>query len=371
MTATMGNDYRLARARQLLQLYQVDPAIAALRDLLALEPENADARAWLAQAYLAADNAELAIEHGQAALALDPENHLAHMTLAQAYIRRGRMSRSSLWSQARPTQAYIRMSGPSLWSQAHAMKAARPHVDFLLAASPNWAPYHRLKASVESSQWQWFGRKTVGTLEATVALAPADAATWSALAGFQFQRGNFAAAERAARQALALDPEDRSSLYVMGMAALRESRFDEARDNALSILRRWPKDVKGMTLLASAKMGEDRLLGTFFRVIAARMRLEQTRLGNLWLFVMLGIILVLIAPWNVDDGLTLARATGLRLVADDILHLGKMLTPMRATGLALMAAYVLAVLPATYLQRFLIYRELLRAKRKVKLREDF
>ena len=47
----------------------------------------------------------------------------------------------------------------------------------------------------------------------------------------------------AARQALALDPEDRSSLYVMGMTALRERRFDEARDNALSILRRWPRNI--------------------------------------------------------------------------------------------------------------------------------
>jgi predicted TPR repeat methyltransferase len=92
-------------------------------------------------------------------------------------------------------------------------KAVREHVDFLLAASPDWAPYHRLKASVES------GRKILGTLEAAVELAPDDAATWSAIAQFQFQRGTFVAAERAARQALGLGPEDRWSLYVMGMAA--------------------------------------------------------------------------------------------------------------------------------------------------------
>jgi cellulose synthase operon protein C len=329
MTLTMADDYGLVRARQLLELNQVDPAIAVLRDLLTVEPENANARACLAQAYLRADNAELAIEHGQAALALDPGNHWAHLTLAQAYLRGGRSSHASLWSEARAITA--------------GRRAARPHVDFLLSASPDWAPYHRLKASVES------GRKTLGTLEAAVALAPEDAATWSAIAQFQFERGNFIAAERAARQALTLDPEDRSSLYVMGMAALRERRFDEAHDNALSILRRWPKDEKGMTLLASAKMGEGRLLGVFFRMLATSMRLEQTRLGKLFPFAMLGVFFVLTSPWDGNPGLT----------------------PMRAAGLALMAAWILAVLPAAYLQSFVIYRELSRAQRKVKLREDF
>jgi len=353
----MEGDYGLARARQLLELNQVDPAIAALRDLLAIEPENADARAWLAQAYLTKGELALAIEHGRAALALDPENQRAHLRLAQAYLRRGQISRSTLWDQTRrPGQFYIRIpfiSGPSLWSQTRAIeaarKAARPHVDFLLAAAPDWAPYHRLKARLESGGSQWGVRKTLDTLKAAVALDPEDAATWSAVAGSHVQRGDYGAAERAARQALALDPEDRSSLYLMGMAALREGRFDEARDNALSILRRWPKDANGMSLLASAKMGEDRWLGIFFRVVAARMRLEQTRLGNLVLFAMLGVFLVLIAPWNSNGGLT----------------------PMRATGLVLMGAWVVAVLPAEYLKRFLIYREFLQANRKVKLREDF
>ena len=129
MTAAMEDDYGLARARQLLELNQVDSAIAALRDLLAIEPENADARAWLAQAYLAKDEPELAIEHGRAALALDPENQRAHLRLAQAYLSRRPISRSTLWDHTRrPGQFYVRIpfiSGPSLWSQARAMKRAR------------------------------------------------------------------------------------------------------------------------------------------------------------------------------------------------------------------------------------------------------
>jgi tetratricopeptide (TPR) repeat protein len=373
----MGDDCGLARARQLLELNQVDPAIAVLRDLLTVEPENANARAWLARAYLAGGRVELAIEHGQAALALDPDNHRAHRTLAYAYLRRGRMSHSRLWSETRsPGRVYFDIpiiSALRMWSQIRAMKAARraarPHVDFLLAASPDWAPYHRLKAAVESGQWQWRGRKTLDTLEAAVALDPEDAATWSAAAGSHVQRGNYVAAERAARQALALDPEDRSSLYLMGNAALRERRFDEARDNALSILRRWPKDAKGMNLLASAKMGEDRWLGIFFRVIATRMRLEQTRLGNLLLLVMTGIIIVLIAPWRGDDGLTSVRP-GLGWAVGSILRRVEVSFTARV-GVALLAAWLLLVLPAEYLKRLLIYRELLLARRKVKLRDDF
>ncbi len=373
----MGDDYGLARGRQLLELDQVEPAIAVLRDLLAVEPENANARAWLAHAYLAGGHVELAIENGQAALALDPGNHRAHHTLAYAYLRRGRISHSRLWSQTRsPGRLYIGIpiiSALRMWKQLRAMKvarkAARPHVDFLLAASPDWAPYHRLKASVESGQWQWRGRKTLQTLEAAVALDPEDVATWSAVAGSHVQRGDYAAAERAARQALALDPEDRSSLYLMGMAALRERRFDEARDNALSILRRWPKDAKGMSLLASAKMGEDRWLGIFFRVIATRMRLEQTRRGNLLLLVMIGIIVMLIAPWRGDDGLTPVQP-GVGWIVGGILHRAEVSFTARV-GVALLVAWLLVVLPAEYLKRFLIYRELLQARRKVKLRDDF
>lgn len=325
MTTAAGHDHRLARARQLLEFGDIDRAIVELRDLLALEPENADACAWLARALLAAGNVELALEHGQAALVLDPENHLAHIALAEAYL--GRMSRSSLWGALK------------------SRKKARSHADFLLAASPDWVPYHRLKARVESV----FGRKAVDTLEASLSLDPGDPATWSALGSFQFRQGNIAAAEQAARQALALNPEDRSSLFVMGMVALSERRFDEARDNALSILRRWPKDVDGMTLLASAKMGEHRLLGMLFCAIAAGMRLERTRYGKLSYFAMLGGYFLLTTPWDGNPGLT----------------------PMRATGLALMATSILAVLPGAYLQGFLIQRELSQARRKTKFRADY
>lgn len=373
----MEDDYGLARARQLLELNQVDPAIAVLRDLLALEPENANARAWLAHAYLAGSHVPLAIEHGQAALALDPDNHRAHQTLAYAYLRRGRMSRSTLWGQTgSPQRLYLGIpiiAVLRMWRQVRAMKAARqaarPHVDFLLAASPDWAPYHRLKAAVESSQWQWRGQKTLDTLEAALALDPEDAATWSAIAGVHARRADHVDAERAARQALALDPEDRSSLYLMGMAALRERRFDEARDNALSILRRWPKDVRGMSLLASAKMGEDRWLGIFFRMIATRMRLEQTRHGNLLLLGMTGIIILLVAPWRGDDDLPSVEP-GFGWAIRGILHRADVSFTARV-GLALAAAWLLWVLPAEYLKRFLINRELLQARRKVKFRDDF
>jgi hypothetical protein len=44
---------------------------------------------------------------------------------------------------------------------------------------------------------------------------------------------------------------------------------------------------------------------------------------------------------------------------------------MRTIGLALMAAFDLAVVPSAYLQGFLIRRQLSRAKRRMKLREDF
>lgn len=180
-----------------------------------------------------------------------------------------------------------------------------------------------------------------------MALDPQRAASWSALAHFQFRRDMFVAAERAARQALALHPEDRSSLYIVGMAALRERRFDEARDNALRILRRAPNDNDGLTLLASVRMAEHRSLGIFFRAIGACMRVERTELGKLSIFGMIGLYFVLIA-WNADDGLT----------------------PLRARGLALMAAFILAVIPAYYLEHFFIQREISRAKREAKLRQD-
>src|SRR5690242_2263757 len=116
MAAAMQDEPHLSRARQLLRLDQPGPAIAVLRDLLARDAENPDARALLSRAFLAARDVKGAIEHGKAALARAAENHLAHIALAEAYISRGKM------------------------------KAARPHVDFLVAASPEWPPYRLLKA---------------------------------------------------------------------------------------------------------------------------------------------------------------------------------------------------------------------------------
>ncbi len=188
----------------------------------------------------------------------------------------------------------------------------------------------------------------MAVLRDLLALDPDNSAFWSALADFEFRRDNVVAAEHAARKALALDPEDRWALYIMGMAALREGRPEEARDNALGILRRRPKDTKGLTLLASAKMAESRWLGIFFWVIAFCMRVERTWLGKLSLFGMIGVYFLMIT-WDADDGLT----------------------PMQAAGLALMALAILTIVPAYYLQGFLIHREISRAKRKAALRADY
>jgi hypothetical protein len=93
-----------------------------------------------------------------------------------------------------------------------------------------------------------------------------------------------------------------AGLLRHGNGGTRERRFDEARDNALSIVRRWPKDVKALSLLASAKMAEDRVLGLFFRMIATCMRLEQTWLGKLL------ILVILVACFAVGRGLADAHA---------------------------------------------------------------
>jgi Flp pilus assembly protein TadD len=113
-----------------------------------------------------------------------------------------------------------------------------------------------------------FGRNAVSSLEAALSLYPWDRATWSALGGLQFRQGNIATAERAARQALALNPENRSSIFFAGMIVLSERRFDEARDKALSILQLWPNDMEGMTLLGPSKMKEHQLRDKLFRVTA-------------------------------------------------------------------------------------------------------
>lgn len=80
---------RIAKGTIYLQLAMYEEAIEALREATEMEPEVAEAHAWLGSALVARFRAEEAVHHLRRALELDPDSEMAWKSLAEAQLQQG------------------------------------------------------------------------------------------------------------------------------------------------------------------------------------------------------------------------------------------------------------------------------------------
>jgi tetratricopeptide (TPR) repeat protein len=222
-----------AKAMQYLRSGRPRAAVDAFAEVLSVDPDDADAHAWLALALLQSRRLHAARIEAELAVA-------------------------------------IRADGPvPLYVLGHVRLAERKWKDAeevfrrLLEVEPNDAENHRGLAQVFLAQ----GRKDAAleALERARALAPDSPHVLADIAELHFAAGRIDDAETAAKEALGLHAENADALVVMGHVLLSRGKTDEAREHALTVLRHRPDHPGALGLLVGVKASTSWALGLWWR----------------------------------------------------------------------------------------------------------
>lgn len=222
-----------AKAMQYLRSGRPRAAVDAFSEVLAADPDDADAHAWLALALL--------------------QTRRLHAARIEAELAVG-----------------IRADGPvPLYVLGHVRLAERNWKDAeqvfrrLLEVEPDDAENHRGLAQVFLAQ----GRKDAAleALERARALAPDSPHVLADIAELHFAAGRIDEAETAATEALGLHAEHADALVVMGHVLLSRGQKVEAKEHALTVLRHRPDHAGALALLVGVKASSSWALGLWWR----------------------------------------------------------------------------------------------------------
>lgn len=229
----MNNDYLLQLAYQRLQADQHDGAIDTLRQLLANDPDSAEAHALLAICLMNMRRVHAAKREVQLALTLDAQLPLAHYAATQVAIA------------------------------LRKFKLAQEHLTQLL----DMEPINPLNYRTLAELYQLTGRlaQSREPLEKALELAPDDAANLVAMARFHRASGDREQAYRFARQALQADPGNAAAVVVLGHLLLREGDVEGAREHAIWALQENANDRAALHLLTAVKARSSLWLGAWWR----------------------------------------------------------------------------------------------------------
>lgn len=231
-----GSQRLLDLARRLMAIGQLDGALEQLRQVLAEDPDHADAHALMA--LLLHDQRRLhAAEHEAGmALTLEPEGYLPLLASGLVHLARRRFQQ------------------------------AQQRFEQLQAMAPTLAQPLQMLARVHSLQGH--RQKAKELLDQALRLDPEDVDLLTDLGQWHLDRGDRAEAERWARKALGTEPEDPDALVLMGQVLLRQGRTEEAREHAVWALRKDPSDRGALILMSSVKARKNPVLGLWWRYSA-------------------------------------------------------------------------------------------------------
>lgn len=229
----MNTDYLLQLAYQRLQADHNDGAIDALRQLLANDPDSAEAHALLAICLMNMRRVHAAKREVQLALAADAQLPMAHYAAALVAIA------------------------------LRKFKLAQEHVTQLLDMEPLNPANYRCQADL----YQLTGRlaQSREPLEKALELGPDDPANLVAMAQFHRASSQWDPAYKFARQALQADPSNAAAVVVLGHLLLREGDINGARDHAIWALQENATNVAALHLLTAVKARSNVFLGTWWR----------------------------------------------------------------------------------------------------------
>jgi tetratricopeptide (TPR) repeat protein len=190
---------RIGAAKALAQQDKHAEAIAALREVIALDPKIVDAHVTLANWLRRVGEREEAVAALQAALAIQPDNELALENLANTYRAMGRHEAAI---QGYRSVLELEPRNPQTWYQL-----ATLYLDLGRA------------------------REAEATFRSALEHNPKMGAAYNSLGALAFARGELAEAERQVRRGLELEPEVRGGRF--NLARIRELQGDTTGAEAL------------------------------------------------------------------------------------------------------------------------------------------
>jgi tetratricopeptide (TPR) repeat protein len=237
----------LERARELVSVGSFDKAEAMLRQTIAADPSNIDARVLLGKTLALQGVRGEAIEQLAEAVRLNPNSANAHNELGMVLSRfvevkaARREFETALELDPCLAEAYLNLS--LILAQAGELVAAGDNLDHAIELQgnrPKAAYAHYLRAKIWGAQ-DHIDKATV-ELQRAVRLRPDYAEAWSDLGGMLRLALDNARATEALQRAVALKPEDALAQYRLGQLYLQEGHAFKAVEHLKQALFYAPND---------------------------------------------------------------------------------------------------------------------------------
>jgi len=237
----------LERARELVSIGSVDKGEAMLRQTIATDPNNIDARVLLGTTLALQGVRGEAIEQLAEAVRLNPSSATAHnefgMVLSRfVEVKAARQEfERSLELDPGLAEAHVNLS--LVLAQAGELATARDHLDRaieLQGNNPKAAYAHYLRAKIWAAQDQI--DKAMVELQRALHLRPDYAEAWSDLGGMKRLALDNAGAIGALQKAVALKPDDALAQYRLGQLYLQGGQAFKAVQHLKQALFYTPND---------------------------------------------------------------------------------------------------------------------------------
>ena len=252
----------LTTVRDLISKGSFNKAVPILRQMLAADPNRADARLLLGTTLALEGNRGEAIEQMAQAVRLKPssaEIHNAYGRVLSRFVElKAARQEFEQALQLDPGLAEAHVNLSLLLAQAGDLAGASDHLDHAIELegdSPNAAYAHYLKAKILGAQDQ-IG-KSIAELQRAVQLRAEYEEAWSDLGGMRRLALDNRGAVEALRRAVALKPEDALAQYRLGQLYLQSGDPVRAVNHLRKALAQTPNDSATLynLMLALRKTG--------------------------------------------------------------------------------------------------------------------
>ncbi len=252
----------LERARELVSIGSFEKAETTLRQTIAADPNNIDARVLLGKTLALQGIRGEAIEQLAEAVRLNPSSANAHnefgMVLSRFVEVKAARQEFERALELDPGLAEAHVNLSLVLAQAGELAAAGDHLDRAIELQgnhPKAAYAHYLRAKIWASQDQI--DKAMVELERAVHLRPDYAEAWSDLGGMRRLALDNAGAIGALQRAVALKPDDALAQYRLGQLYLQHGHALKAVEHLKQALFYAPNDRATLynLLLALRKTG--------------------------------------------------------------------------------------------------------------------
>jgi Flp pilus assembly protein TadD len=247
----------IGSARDLLAKGRLADAVVVLHEVVAADPGNVDARTLLGTTLAIQGRRSESIEQLNEVVRLRPDSPKAYNTLGMVLSRfvevkaaRGAFEKAL---DLDPNLAEARVNLALLLAQSGDFKQAGEQLDRAIQLQGDTRPAaysHYLRART------WVAQKEMGKaaseLEIAVKLRPDYAKAWSDLGGVQRLGGDAKGAQQSLERAVALDPDDETTQYRLGLQCLENREPHKAIEHLKVALQHDPDDRATLYNLALA-----------------------------------------------------------------------------------------------------------------------